>query len=416
MTRSRALAGAQGPGASSTASHARWTLVVAIVLTAVNLRTAVTSVGPLLSEVQAGTGLSSELAGVLTTLPVACFALVGWYAPALASRLGEHRAVAGALALMTLGLAGRAGVDAPAPFLALSAVALLGGAVGNVLLPSLVKRHFPDRIGPMTAVYTTALAAGLTAAAAGAVPLAEAVGRGGWRVGLGAWALLSALAVLPWLPHLSERGAPGTANRARSGGRMVRSRTAWALALFFGAQSLHAYVAFGWFALFFREQGGFSAAHSGLLVAVIAGLSIPVSAVVPSVAARLPSQWPLVLMHSACFLVAYTGMLLAPAGGAWLWAVLVGIGSGAFPLSLTMIGLRARSADGTSSLSAFSQSVGYVLAGSGPLLVGVLHDGEGEWAGTFVLLFVALAVLLVSGWFASQPRVVEDEVPASPAG
>ena len=408
----RSLTPARGARAGAVSSGPRWTLVVAIVLTALNLRTAVTSVGPLLAEVQAGTGLSSALAGVLTTLPVACFALVGWYAPALAHRVGEHRAVAGALALMTVGLAGRAAVDAPLPFLLLSAVALLGGAVGNVLLPSLVKRHFPDRIGPMTAVYTSALAVGLTAAAAGAVPLAQTVSAGGWRVGLGAWAVLSAVAVVPWLWHLSESGASSGVGGARSGGRMLRSRTAWALALFFGAQSLQAYVSFGWFALFFREQGGFSAGEAGLLVAVVAGLSIPVSAVVPSLAARMTSQWPLVLMHAGCYVVAYVGMLVAPAAGAWVWAVLVGIGSGAFPLALTMIALRTRTADATASLSAFAQSVGYVLAGSGPLLVGVMHDEEGEWAGSFVLLFVTLGVLVVSGWFASQPREVEDEVPA----
>ena len=193
---------ARPAAAAARTSAGRWSLVAAVVLTALNLRTAVTSVGPLLSEVQAGIGLSSALAGVLTTLPVVCFALVGWYAPAIAARLGEHRAVTGALALMTVGLLGRSLVSSPGPFLALSAVALLGGAVGNVLLPSLVKRHFPDRIGPMTAVYTTSLAIGLTGAAAGAVPLAAAAGEGGWRFGLGALALLSALAVVPWLWHL----------------------------------------------------------------------------------------------------------------------------------------------------------------------------------------------------------------------
>ena len=390
---------------------ARWSLLAAVVLTALNLRTAVTSVGPLLSEVQDGIGLSSALAGVLTTLPVVCFALVGWYAPALASRLGEHRAVTGALVLMTVGLLGRALVSAPAPFLALSAVALLGGAVGNVLLPSLVKRHFPDRIGPMTAVYTTALAVGLTGAAAGAVPLARAAGEGGWRFGLGAWALLSGLAVVPWLWHVAERGGADGPRGGRSGARMLGSRTAWALAVFFGAQSLHAYVSFGWFALFFSERGPFSAAHAGLLLAVVTGLSIPVSAVVPAVAARRPSQWPLVVLHAGCYVVAYTGMLTATdfAGGV-LWAALVGIGSGAFPLALTMIALRTRTADATASLSAFAQSVGYVLAGGGPLLVGVLHGRSGGWTGSFVLLFAALAVMVAAGWFAARPRFVEDEV------
>jgi CP family cyanate transporter-like MFS transporter len=395
------------------AAGRRWSLVVAVVLTALNLRTAVTSVGPLLQQVQDGIGLSSPLAGVLTTLPVVCFALVGWYAPAVAARLGEHRAVTGALALMTAGLLGRALVSDPAAFLALSAVALLGGAVGNVLLPSLVKRHFPDRIGPMTAVYTTALAVGLTGAAAGAVPLASAAGEGGWRFGLGAWAALSALAVVPWLWHLRDRDVETTPRRDRSGGRMKRSPTAWALAVFFGAQSLHAYVSFGWFALFFQEQGPFSASHAGFLLAVVTGLSIPVSAVVPALAARRPSQRPIVLALAGCYVVAYTGMLTATdlAGGV-LWAALVGVGSGAFPLALTMIALRTRTADATASLSAFSQSVGYLLAGGGPLVVGVLHGRSGGWTGSFVLLFAALAVMVASGWYAARPRFVEDEVPA----
>lgn len=402
----------QAPERARTDRARRWSLVAAVVLTALNLRTAVTSVGPLLREVQDGIGLSSPLAGVLTTLPVVCFALVGWYAPAIAARLGDHRAVTGALALMTAGLLGRALVNSPGPFLALSAVALLGGAVGNVLLPSLVKRHFPDRIGRMTAVYTTALAVGLTSAAAGAVPLATAAGEGGWRFGLGAWALLSALAVVPWLWHVAERGAAGRPGRGRSGVRMLGSPTAWALAVFFGAQSLHAYVSFGWFALFFQEEGPFSASHAGFLLAVVAGLSIPVSAVVPALADRRPSQRPLVAVLAGCYLVAYTGMLTATdlAGGV-LWAALVGIGSGSFPLALTMIALRTRTADATASLSAFAQSVGYVLAGGGPVLVGVLHGRSGGWTGAFVLLYAALAVLVVAGWSAARPRYVEDEVP-----
>ena len=408
------LTAARPAPAAARSAASRWSLVAAVVLTALNLRTAVTSVGPLLGQVQDGVGLSSTLAGVLTTLPVVCFAIVGWYAPAIASRLGEHRAVTGALALMTVGLLGRALVSDPGPFLGLSAVALLGGAVGNVLLPSLVKRHFPDRIGPMTAVYSTALAIGLTGAAVGAVPLAEAAGEGGWRFGLGAWALLSALAVVPWLWHLRERGGASGPRGGRSGARMLRSPTAWALALFFGAQSLHAYVSFGWFALYFQEQGPFSASHAGLLLAVVTGLSIPVSAAVPALAARRPSQWPLVVLHAGCYVVAYTGMLTAAdfAGGV-LWAALVGIGSGAFPLALTMIALRTRTADATASLSAFAQSVGYVLAGGGPLLVGVLHGRSGGWTGSFVLLFAVLAVMVVAGWYAARPRFVEDEVPAA---
>lgn len=185
------------PPSTTDRPAAPWTLVLAIVLTALNLRTAVTSVGPLLSELSQGLQLSGAAAGVLTTMPVACFAVVGWYAPSLAHRFGEHRVVTGALGLMTVGLAARAVVDSAVVFLLLSVLALTGGALGNVLLPSLVKRHFPHRVGVMTAAYTTALAVGTTVAAAATVPLAGALADGSWRFGLGVWAVLSGVAILP---------------------------------------------------------------------------------------------------------------------------------------------------------------------------------------------------------------------------
>jgi CP family cyanate transporter-like MFS transporter len=396
-----------------------WTLTAAILLTALNLRTAVTSVGPVLVELTDALQLGGAATGALTTMPVACFAVVGWYAPALGHRFGEHRAVTAGLGLMTLGLASRALVDSGALLLLLSVVALVGGALSNVLLPSLVKRHYPDRIGAMTAAYTTALAVGATAGAGLTVPLAQvlggSLGEGSWRVGLGAWAVVSAVAVLPWLLHLRERGTTGAPSGGRGGGRMVRSRTAWALAVLFGAQSMQAYISLGWFAQFHREEGGFTAAQAGLLVAFLSGLSIPVSVVVPTLAARLRSQSPIVAGMTACYAVAYTGMLLSPRTGAWLWAFLVGIGAGAFPLSLTLIALRTRTADATSSLSAFMQSVGYVLAGGGPFLVGVLHGRSGSWTGPLVLLLGALPVMLVAGWIAGRPVFVEDELAASRA-
>jgi CP family cyanate transporter-like MFS transporter len=261
----------------------------------------------------------------------------------------------------------------------------------------------------MTAAYTTALAAGTALAAASTVPLVQAA-RADWRFGLGIWAALSAVAVVPWLLPL-HGGSPVAAEPAPQGSdRMVRSSTAWALALYFGAQSMHAYITFGWFALFFREQAGFSAAEAGAVLAFITGLSIPVSLAVPSVAARLRSQRPLVLLHAVSYAVAYIGMAVAPRSGAWLWALLVGIGAGAFPLALTMIGLRTRTPEATAALSAFAQSVGYVVAAAGPLLVGFLHDRSGGWSGPLVLLLASLTLMLAAGWYAARPRYVEDEL------
>lgn len=392
-----------------------WALVAAVLLAAVNLRTAVTSVGPLLAEIEAGIGLRGLSAGLLTTLPVISFAALGSLTPRIAHRVGEQRLLALALVLMTAGLALRALVGSPPAFLLLSVVALTGGAMGNVLLPVLVKRHFADRVGSMTGAYTTALAVGATLSAAVTVPIATGLGRAGgvdWRLGLGVWAPLAGVAALAWV--MLPRGVPGPAEPATQ--RVVvslrSSPTAWALALFFGAQSLQAYVAFGWFAQLFRERAGVSATEAGLLVAVLAAMSIPTSVVIPSFAARMSNQRPILVVLVVCYVVAYAGLLVAPRTAVLAWAVLVGIGSGAFPLVLTLIGLRSRSPAVTASLSAFTQSVGYLVAGTGPLLVGVLHDADGGWTSSLVLLLVAVAVMAVAGWRATAAGSVEDDLPA----
>lgn len=389
--------------------RSRWLLLVAMLLAGVNLRTAATSVGPVLDELEAGIGLSGGAAGLLTSLPVLSFALLGSLTPRLARRLGERRVLCGALLLMTAGLLARVLVSAAVPFVLLSVAALAGGAMGNVLLPVLVKRHFPDRIGQLTAAYTTALAVGMTASAAITVPIASLRGGVDWRLGLGAWAVPAAFGAVLWLP-LARRDRPLTAAEHPPRPAVHRSRTAWALALFFGSQSMQAYISFGWFALYFREEAGSSPTEAGLLVAVIAAVAVPVSAVVPAVAARLPDQRPILAVLLACYVTAYTGMLVAPASAAWLWVVLAGIAGGTFPLALTMIGLRTRTAVATASLSAFAQGVGYVVAGGGPLLVGVLHGASGGWGWSFALLFADLGLMAAAGWYAGQPRYVEDDL------
>ena len=397
------------PSSERTLPGPRWLLVLALVLTALNLRTAVTSVGPLLDELESGLGLGSGLAGLLTTLPVLSFAALGAITPSVAGRLGERRTLAVGLLLMTTGLALRAVAGSPALFLLMSVLALVGGAMGNVLLPSLVKRHFPDRIGPMTAVYTTALATGTTLAAALTVPVSRLRGGEDWRLGLGVWAALAAVAVLPWLAMLRGDVRRSPASDEHGAAALVRSPVAWALAVFFGCQSIQAYVAFGWFAQLYRDAG-LSAQRAGLLVAFLAALSIPVSMAMPAWAARMRSQRPLIVLIIVMYVVSYVGLLTAPSSVPWLWAALAGLGAAAFPLALTLIGLRTRTPATTAALSAFAQSVGYLIAGTGPLLVGVLRGATGGWGWPFALLFVVLAAMLGSGWVVGRERYVEDDL------
>jgi CP family cyanate transporter-like MFS transporter len=390
-------------------------LVVALALTGLSMRTAVTSVGAVLDDLQAGLHTSSGVSGVITTLPVICFALIGAAAPRLAHRFGAHQLLVASLAAMTVGLLGRAAVGQVWAFILLSVLALSGGAVANVLLPTLVKRHFPDRIGRMTAVYTTALAVGTTAAAGLTVPfgsLGSGSGGDGWRYGLGAWALFSAVAIIPWLPTLRHDRPVAGAPRGLPATRLMRSPTAWALTIFFAFQSFQAYIAFGWFAKF-MDAHGVTSGTAGAMVAVLSAMTIPVSMVVPSVPAS--RHRTVLIWLTACYLAAYVGLAVAPVGGAWVWMVLTGIGSGQFPLALTMIGLRSRSSETTAALSAFVQSIGYIVAGSGPLLFGVLNDLTGGWALPLALLFIGLAIAVAAGLRAALPRFVDDEMARSAA-
>lgn len=390
----------------------RWLLICALVLTGLSMRTAVTSVGAALDDLQAGLHASSGIAGVLTTLPVICFAAIGAATPRLSHRFGAHRLLVAALIAMTVGLAVRATATSVWEFLLLSVLALSGGATANVLMPTLVKRHFPDEIGRMTAVYTTALAVGTTAGAGLTLPFGSL--GDGWRTGLGSWAVFSALAVLPWLPTLGHDRPDPSVPRGLGATDLARSRTAWALMIFFAFQSLQAYVAFGWFDKFLHTHG-ISSSTAGWMVAALTAMTIPVSIVVPQIPQR--HHRALLAALTGCYAVAYTGMVVAPVGGAWAWMVLAGTGSGMFPMALLLIGLRSRTADTTAALSAFVQSLGYLIAGSGPLLVGVLYETTGSWGAPMVLLYVALAVAAGSGWRAIQPRYVDDDlaVPAPAA-
>lgn len=384
-----------------------WLFLLGLVLLSLNLRPAAVSVGPVLAEVRAGLAMSAAEASLLTTLPVLAFAVFGALAPRAAASVGLHRVTLAALVAVVVGLAGRAVTGSDLVFLALSLLAVAGMAMANVLMPSLVKRHAPERIGAVTAVYSTALAIGLTSALLLTVPLSEALG--GWRGGLGAWAVLAGLAVLPWLVLARHDRVAPTLGGPITVGQVARTRLGLAMAAFFGVQSLHAYVMFGWFAQLWRDAG-YSPAAAGALVGLLAGVSIPLSWLLPPLLARSQHQRRVLLPVIACYPVAYVGLLVAPAGPAVLWALLAGIGACTFPLILTLIGLRARTAEGTAALSAFTQSAGYLLAAAGPFVVGLLYDATGEWTIPLILLLVLVVPMLGLATWLSRPLLLEDEL------
>lgn len=388
-------------------------VLVGIVALAINLRPAAVSVGPVLDEIRAGLDMSATQAGVLTSLPVIAFAVFGALAPLLSATLGRHRLTALALLAVVVGLLGRSRADSVAAFLALSLLALGGMATANVVLPSLVKLHFPDHIGQLTALYSTALALGLTSASVLTVPVSEA--HGGWRAGLALWSATAAVALLPWLLLLrhDRRGVHAAPGPRISLGRIAGTRLGWLMAVFFGLQAMQAYAIFGWFPAIYRDAG-FSGGTAGLLLGVLTATSVPLSFVVPILAVRLRSVTALVWLLGGCYVVGYLGLVVAPHAGAWLWAVSVGVGTSTFPLVLTLIGLRAHTPEGTASLSAFTQSVGYLIAALGPFGVGFLHERTGEWTVPLVTLTVLVVPLVACGQALARPRYVEDELEVLP--
>ncbi|MGK5673371.1 MFS transporter [Micromonospora sp. URMC 106] len=387
-------------------------VLVGMLLVAVNLRAAVTSLGALLDEVRDGLALSGAMAGLVTTLPTIAFAGLGALTPWLVRRFAPARVLVVAMLALATGQVLRVVTDSALVFVLTSALALAGIAVANILLPMLVKQHFPHRTGLVTGAYTMALTVGTTVAAASAVPVAHAFGS--WRVGLGVWAGLAALAVLPWVPlalrarAAARRATPTEAVAPRVRIRPGRTRLGWAMAVYFGAQSLSGYAIMGWLAQLFRDAG-YHPETAGLLLAGVTALGVPIALLMPTMAARLRTLRPLVLSLTAASTLAYLGLALAPHGAALLWVALLAIGQGAFPLILTVIGLRARTAEGTVALSAFAQSTGYVIAALGPLLVGILYEATGGWTAPIGFLLAALAVQTGAGLVIARPRHIEDE-------
>jgi CP family cyanate transporter-like MFS transporter len=405
------------PQRPAVAPWVRRLAVLGLLIAAVNLRPAVTSLGPLMKEVRAGLGMNGAMAGLLTSVPAACFALFGFAAPRLARRYGPGAVVCSGMALIAAGLLLRPFAGGTPAFLAASALALAGIAVSNVLMPVIVKRYFPDRVGALTGVYSMALSLGTALAAAVSVPLTDALGHG-WRLGLGVWALPALLAAAVWVPLVRDRAqavgarrtaAPAVRGGRAGGGRITASRTARMMAAFFGLQSTSAYVTMGWVPQIYRDSG-ISADKAGLMLAVTMALGVPLSFVLPPLAARMRTQGPIAVVLGGFQLAGFAGLWLAPAAAPWVWALLLGIANCSFPLVLTMIGMRARTGAGVVRLSAFAQSTGYLLAIPGPILVGVLNEATGGW-GLPLGMMAALAVpQAVCGVLAGRNRYIEDEL------
>lgn len=385
-------------------THTAWA-AVAVALLAANMRPAVASVGPVLDDIRRGLQLSSAETSFFTTVPVLCFGLLAPVAPRLAHRLGMGRALIVLLAAVSAGLLVR--VTAGTAVLYAGTVLATGGiAAANVLLPALVKRDFPSRVGLMMGIYTltltgfAALAAGVTA------PVERDLGHG-WRGALAVWVLPAIFATAWWVARSRRQSEPEAGVRP-SMVPLLRDPVAWYVTGFFGMQSLGFYSVLSWLPTLYRDHG-YSATSAGALLSLTAVIQMPVALVAPSLAARSPHQQVHVAVSAALTAVGFAGLLFVPTVVAPFWVIVLGIGQGSsFPIGLTLVVLRTTNDTVTAQLSAMSQTIGYLIAAVGPLLVGALHAATGSWNEPMALLLALVLPQLVLGLLAALPRTVRS--------
>ncbi|HZO32954.1 MAG TPA: MFS transporter [Chloroflexota bacterium] len=384
-----------GPGASPAFAIS----AIGVVLVALTTRQAVSGVPPILADL----GLAPTVASVLVAIPVLCFSLGALAGPALRARFGEERALFLMMAALLTGLVLRA----VWPSWALFPGTILAGlsiAVINVLLPSLVKRRFPNRIGPMMAAYTMAMAIGASVASGlTALVLREADGAIG--VALGVWAIPTAIALVAWLPQLRLHGESGSSASGRTI-HVWRQPLAWHVLFYMGMQSLLFYGPLSWLPAIYRDRG-VDPAEAGLLLMVFNGFGIVGNFAAPMIASRLPDQRPAVATAIVMYTVGLLGVLLAPTSTALLWAIVLGIAQGAnLSLALLVIVLRSSDGDVAAALSGMAQSGGYLIASTGPLVMGLLYTATGGWTVPLLFLLAVAGLIWIPGMMAARSRVI----------
>lgn len=399
---------------TQTQAQSRWLrrglIIAGIVVLAVNLRGPISGVGPVLDVLTNELSLSALEVSLLAAAPVICFGIFGVLTPRVTARLGLDATAALALVGLTAGLLVRS--IGPVFTLFIGTVLIAAAiAVGNVVLPVLVKRDAPRHPGLMTGAYTTTLTTSAAIGAAITVPLSSAYN---WQIGLGVWLVTAALALVLWAPRAARSHPRERAPDAASGriGPLLRVPLAWQVTVFFGMQSATFYAVLAWLPSIYTEAG-IEASDAGLLLAVTTLSGIPMALIIPAWAARSTDQRMFPVALAALAVSGFSGLLIAPAAIPVLWSMLIGFGmGGSFPLVLTLIVLRTATPQDTSALSTMSQGLGYLIAAAlGPFSLGVLHDVTGGWSWPVVALIALSIPQAITGWASGRAVVIGQEEP-----
>ncbi|WP_228063430.1 CynX/NimT family MFS transporter [Jeotgalicoccus nanhaiensis] len=386
----------------------RWLLIIGVILVGANLRVPLTSAGALVSFIRDDFGISNALAGAITTLPLIAFALLSPFAPKIANKIGMERTIAISLALLIIGILIRSAGAIELLFTGTLLVGL-GIAVGNVLIPGIIKMNFPFKIGLMTGLYAIAMNVFGALGSGLSIPIATS-GSFGWRGSLVIWSGLVLITLLIWLPQLMKKhDAKKKINNQKIGG-MLRSPLAWKITVFMGAQSLIFYTLITWLPTILTANG-YDIHLAGWGVFIFQFASIPFTFIIPVIADRMKNQVMLAFVCSGLILAGIIGLLAGLSELSMLWVVFLGIGNGsAFSLSMMFFTLRTKDGYEAAELSGMAQSLGYLLAAVGPVLVGGLQDITGSWTPPLAMMALFAIVMLIMGVASGKNKQVSGNL------
>ncbi|POP42305.1 MFS transporter [Superficieibacter electus] len=389
--------------ATSTSGRHTVLLIAGILMIATTLRVTFTGAAPLLDAIRAEYGLTTAQTGLLTTLPLLAFGLISPLAAGVARRFGMERSLSAAMLLICAGIAVR---SLPSALFLFTGTAIIGCgiALGNVLLPGLIKRDFSQHVAKMTGAYSLTMGGAAALGSALVVPLA--LNGFGWR---GALLMLMIFPLLAFLLWLAQRGQQQpvslTSSRMQHSRGIWRSALAWQVTLFLGINSLIYYVIIGWLPAILTGQG-YSEAQAGSLHGLLQLATAVPGLAIPLILYKLRDQRAIAALVALLCAVSAAGFWFIPQGAVW-WTLLFGFGSGAtMILGLTFIGLRARSAHQAAALSGMAQAVGYLLAACGPPLMGKIHDASGDWHLPLLACAVLSVVMAIFGACAGRDREI----------
>ena len=380
-------------------------LILAIAVIAFNLRPSISAVGPLISEIRLDTGLPNSLLGMLTTLPVLAFGLLSVFTPLLTRRFGTEGTMSLALLILTAGIMLRV---IPGSFMLFTGTIILGAgiALGNVLLPGIVKKQFPTKTGLVTGIYSGMLGIGAALSSGISVPLSQNLDLG-WRLSLGFWAIFSSIAVVIWLPQL-KRNFQVVAKRSLGNAlkQLSQSGLAWNVSLFMGFQSFTFYIIIAWLPEVLQDRG-IGAVEAGWLLSLCQGTGVLGTFFMPAWASRLRNQHIPILVLIILEIISLLWLMIPGTAYTGLIVSLLGLSmGGSFGMALLFIVLRTADSDSANELSGISQSIGYTLAATGPALFGAVFDLAQVWTIPLGMLLIFSLLKLWSGWKAGSRGVV----------